>query len=123
MNSILNLSVNRASVLILAAGLIAGGSSATAQEVQHLTVTFPGGFPGLPIMTGIERATNGVAVTWDGPSGYYQVYQALGLRGQSWQKVGSPSLTRNATITTHSSDRTPVEYARGIWKAEKCDLP
>jgi hypothetical protein len=104
MNSILNLPANRASFLILAAGLLAGRSSATAQEVQHLTVTFPGGFPGLPIMTGIEPATNGVTVTWDGPSGYYQLYQALGLSGQSWQNVGSPSLTRNATITALSSN-------------------
>ena len=46
-----------------------------AQSVQHLTITQPGGMPGLPVMTGIERLTNGVHLTWTGPSGYYQVYQ------------------------------------------------
>lgn len=70
-----------------------------AQEKPHLTVTCPGGMPGLPVISGIERTTNGVAVSWDGPSGYYQLYQALGL-GQPWQKIGGLNLSRKATITT-----------------------
>jgi hypothetical protein len=100
MNSAKVLLASQASSLILAAGFIVTGFSATAQEVQHLSVTRPGVMPGRPVMSGIQRTTNGVAVTWDGPSGYYQLYQKLGLTGQSWQKVGSPSLTRKATITT-----------------------
>ncbi|MCU0782992.1 MAG: cytochrome c family protein [Verrucomicrobia bacterium] len=90
-------------ILILAAAFFAAGS-ATAQEVQHLTVTRPGGFPGLPVMGDIQRTTNGVAVTWDGPSGYYQLYQKLGLTDKTWQKVGRPSLTRKATITSLQSN-------------------
>jgi hypothetical protein len=100
MNSTKVLLASQASSLILAAGFFVTGVSASAQEVQHLTVTQPGGMPGLPVMSGIQRTTNGVAVTWDGPSGYYQLYQKLGLTGQSWQKVGGPNLTRKATITT-----------------------
>jgi len=87
------------SILILAVANFVPVVSASAQEVQHLTVTRPGGFPGLPVMCDIRPTTNGVAVTWDGPSGYYQLYQASGITNKVWQTVGSPSLTRNATIT------------------------
>lgn len=98
------LRASRASALILAAACFVTGVFTAAEEVQHLTVTRPGGMPGLPVMSGIERSSNGVAVTWDGPSGYYQLYQKLGLTGQTWQKVGSPSLARKATITTAHSN-------------------
>ncbi|MDO8624669.1 MAG: hypothetical protein Q7R47_01195, partial [Candidatus Diapherotrites archaeon] len=46
-----------------------------AQNVPHLTTTHPGGMPGLPVVTGIQKVTNGLQVTWDGPSGYYQLFQ------------------------------------------------
>src|ERR1039457_1111443 len=46
-----------------------------AQSVQHLGTTQPGGMPGQPVMGGMERLANGVRVSWDGPPGYYQVYQ------------------------------------------------
>jgi hypothetical protein len=99
MNSTKGLLAKKSSILILMAGCLTTGVS-IAQEVQHLSITRPGGMPGLPVMSGIERTTNGVTVTWDGPAGYYQLYQTLGLTGQSWQKVGSPNLTRKGTITT-----------------------
>ncbi len=38
-----------------------------------------GGMPGLPVMTGITPVTNGVNVTWDGPSGYYQLFETAEL--------------------------------------------
>lgn len=80
--------------------LIALFSTATdAEEIQHLSVTQPGGFPGRPVMTGISKITNGVNVTWDGPSGYYQLYLKSGLTNQTWQPTGSPNLKRIATIT------------------------
>jgi len=72
---------------------------ADAQNVQHLTITQPGGMPGLPTVTGITQQTNHVTVTWDGPSGYYQLYRKP-LAGGTWQPVGGPTnLSRRATLT------------------------
>lgn len=86
------------------AGFFVTGVSAVAQDVQHLIITQPGGMPGLPIMTGISRGTNGVTVTWDGPSGYYQLLQNQDLKSQNWQNVGDPNVTRIATITILTSN-------------------
>ncbi len=72
-----------------------------AQPVQHLTITQPGGMPGLPIMTGIDPVTNGMHLSWDGPSGYYQVYQKSNRLTAPWMTVGkATNLIRNFTITT-----------------------
>ncbi len=92
---------DRASVFILAAaGFFLGGSFANAQNVQHLTITQPGGMPGLPVMTGIERVTNGVNVDWDGPPGYYQVYQKSNSLLAPWVALGkATNLVRYAVIT------------------------
>lgn len=84
---------------LLGVGVFVAALSANAQAIQHLTTTHPGGFPGLPVMTGIESTTNGVRLTWDGPSGYYQLYQKLGLSDQTWQKFASPNLNRTTNIT------------------------
>jgi len=73
--------------------------AANAEEVQHLTVPGPGGFPGRPVMTGISKTTNGVNVSWDGPSGYYQLYRSLGVTNPIWQPVGTPNLVRHAIVT------------------------
>lgn len=77
---------------------------AGAEEVQHLSVTVPGGMPGLPIMTGIQHTNNIAKLTWDGPSGYYQLYEKLGLTSPTWQKFGSPNLNRTTNITTLRSN-------------------
>lgn len=74
-------------------------ATAEAQEVQHLTVTQPGGFPGLPVMTGVEQVTNGVQVKWEGPSGYYQVFQKSGLATGVWQRINFGNLDRHFTVT------------------------
>jgi len=96
---------DEASVLILAlAGFLMTGLFARAQGVQHLSITQPGGMPGMPVTTGIERVTNGFKVTWDGPSGYYQLYQKLGINDPRWQPVGGPNLTRSATVPAISSN-------------------
>jgi nitrate/TMAO reductase-like tetraheme cytochrome c subunit len=86
-------------LLVTAALFFASGLRANAQGVPHLNLIQPGGMPGLPIMTGIERTSNGVSVTWDGPSGYYQLFKKLGL-ADTWHPEGGPNLSRNATITT-----------------------
>ena len=82
------------------------GGPANAQSIQHLTITQPGGMPGLPVMTGVTRLTNGLSVTWDGPGrGYYQLFQKHSLKDASWQAVGAATnLARQATITALSSN-------------------
>ncbi len=105
MNGTKNLPAHQGSILILAvASFFMANLLGSAQEVQHLTLTQPGGMPGLPVMTGISRATNGVTVTWDGPSGYYQLYQKPGLMSQTWQKIGGLNLNRRTNVTTLHSD-------------------
>ncbi|HTX21956.1 MAG TPA: cytochrome c family protein [Candidatus Aquilonibacter sp.] len=75
--------------------------STAAQGVVHLNITRPGGMPGTPVMTGIQKITNGVNLTWDGPSGYYQVWHKIHLTNSTWLAVGKPTnLNRTATITT-----------------------
>jgi hypothetical protein len=92
---------DRASVLILAAaGFLLGGFFANAQNVQHLSTTRPGGMPGLPVMGGVERLTNGVRVTWDGPSGYYQLYQKSNSLLAPWVALGkATNLVRYAVYS------------------------
>jgi hypothetical protein len=98
--------VKRASVLILTAGgFLLTGWSSWAQGVQHLTITQPGGMPGTPVMTGIQQATNGITLTWDGPSGYYQVLHKIHLTDPKWLALGGQTnLTRTATLPTVNSN-------------------
>jgi hypothetical protein len=85
------------SVALALCGFLLAGTQTNAQEV-HLNIPVPGGMPGRPIMTGITGGTNSVTMTWDGPSGYYQLYQKLGLGGQPWQAVGGPNFGLQATV-------------------------
>jgi hypothetical protein len=71
-----------------------------SQPVQHLSTIQPGGMPGLPVMGGIEKLTNGVQITWDGPSGYYQIYQKSNSLNAPWVALGlATNLARYAVIT------------------------
>ena len=82
------------------ASLGLGGLPLTAQQVQHLTITQPGGMPGLPVMTGLIQLSNGVQLTWSGPSGYYQVFQKSNSLNAAWVALGkSTNLACTATIT------------------------
>lgn len=84
--------------LLAGAVLLTAQSAALAQSVQHLNVPQPGGMPGRPVMTGILQNSNAVTLTWDGPSGYYQLFQKSGLNG-AWQAVGPrTNLSRKATV-------------------------
>jgi hypothetical protein len=68
--------------------------------VQHLSTTQPGGMPGLPVMGGISKLTNGVQLTWDGPSGYYQVFQKSNSLTAPWMALGkATNLACTVTIT------------------------
>ena len=91
--------------LLTAVIVFAGALMANAQNVQHLSVTVPGGMPGIPTLTSIQRSTNGVSLTWDGPTGYYQVFEKITLAGK-WQALGpAANLSRQATVTTrYASD-------------------
>ena len=74
------------------AGFLTSVVATFGEEVQHLSIIQPGGMPGLPVMTGIERVgTNDVRITWDGPSGYYQVLSGANLIAGQWQAIGGPN--------------------------------
>src|SRR6185436_2910051 len=83
----------------LALIILATFRSSLAEEAQHLNRPFLGGMPGLPVITGISRETNGVTLTWDGPSGSYQLYQKAKVT-DVWQAVGKQAnQVRAATVT------------------------
>lgn len=87
---------------MMLAGIVIGALPAAAQPVMHQSVTVRGGVPGVPIMSGISQVTNGMQITWDGPSGYYQVLQkSNSLTAGPWLPMGkATNLSRTATITT-----------------------
>ncbi|HZR17741.1 MAG TPA: multiheme c-type cytochrome [Verrucomicrobiae bacterium] len=59
----------------------------------------PGGLPGQPILTGVIPWTNGVSVTWDGPAGYYQLFEKSSLTDPSWRALGPrTNLVRRAWV-------------------------
>jgi len=89
--------------LFAVAGILALAISAGAQSVQHLSRPFIGGMPGAPVVTGIEKGTNNVTVSWDGPSGYYQLYMRTNA-DTKWRPVGKPTATRRATINALYED-------------------
>lgn len=84
--------------------VLTGLCFSAAAQAPHLTVAQPGGFPGQPIVTGITKTTNGVSITWDGPAGYYQLYQATNLNSPVWKTTGAPNLNRNLTVTNLSGN-------------------
>jgi len=86
------------SIWTLLAGFILNDPPAGAQDLQHLNVTQPGGFPGLPVMNGIVRVTNGVTAMWDGPSGYYQLVKKTSLKDAAWLAVGGRTLNWQETV-------------------------
>lgn len=85
--------------LSVGAAVLLAGSLALAGDAQHLNITQPGGMPGWPVLTEFQHTNNLAHLTWDGPSGYYQVYQATNLAHPIWQKFGGPNLDRTTNIT------------------------
>jgi formate-dependent nitrite reductase cytochrome c552 subunit len=81
---------------------LAASLAAIAQNVQHLGITQPGGMPGVPVVTGVERVTNGVNIAWDGPSGYYQLFETESLTDPAWKAVGkATNLLRQISVKTN----------------------
>jgi len=69
-----------------------------------LSVVQPGGYPGIPVLTGIARVTNGVVVTWDSPAGYCQLHRKQNLTDPAWQAIGTPyNLSGVAAVSNLSS--------------------
>ena len=98
---------------------------AFAENVPHLSVIQPGGMPGLPTVTGIEQGSNSVIVTWDGPSGYYQLFHRSDAVSGTWQRVGSPSLSRRMTLPQSESNNFfrvngPAPHYAGARSCQEC---
>jgi hypothetical protein len=112
------------------AGLVMAACwAANAQSVHHLSITQPGGMPGLPVVTGVERVTNGLSITWDGPSGYYQLFENGRLTNSKWQAVGKDTnLNRQATVSITSSNgffrvSGPSPHYAGSQTCAECHSP
>jgi hypothetical protein len=105
MNSTKPLLVDLSVLQILFLGLFFNGLPVSGQDIQHLTTTVPGGIPGIPIVTGVEQLTSGLRVTWDGPPGYYQLFEKQRLNDPIWAPVGGrTNLARRATISSIHSN-------------------
>ena len=91
-------SAKRMVVVLALAGLWVCRWQAAAQQVSHLAITQPGGFPGLPVMNGIVPVAGGVNVMWDGPSGYYQLFEKASLQSPTWLAVGARNLNWQMTV-------------------------
>ena len=100
-----------------------------AQNVQHLSITQPGGMPGRPLITGITVGTTNVTVTWDGPSGYYQLFQNRDLANPHWQAVGPrTNLSRRAVLPGSASGAVfrisgPAPHYVGWQNCTECHQP
>lgn len=90
------------SMMLALSGLFWSPPGTTAQQV-HLNLPVPGGMPGRPVMTGLTGTNGLVTITWDGPPGYYQLYQKLGLTGAAWTPVGGPNITLGAVLSSSQS--------------------
>jgi hypothetical protein len=131
MNRTKLLPIDRAACLFLAvAAALLTGWRAGAQSVQHLSVTWLGGMPGeTNFITGTNLVTNGVEVTWDGPSGYYQLFESPGLEHPVWKALGKrTNLVRTATVADRYSNsffqvRGPLARYAGSQSCAECHEP
>jgi hypothetical protein len=131
MNRTKLLPAGRAASLFLAvAAALLAGLRAGAQGVQHLSVTWPGGMPGeTNFITGTNLVTNGVQVTWDGPSGYYQLFESPSLEHPVWKALGKrTNLVRTATVAARYSNsffqvRGPLPRYTGSQTCAECHEP
>ena len=119
-------SVNIVAVILALGGLWVCQWPAAAQQVPPLTITQPGGYPGLPVITNIRQVTNGFQLTWCGPSGYYQVLQKSNSLTAKWLGLGkATNLACTATITKLYSNAFfsvsgPAPHYIGIQACTEC---
>ncbi|HXJ61129.1 MAG TPA: multiheme c-type cytochrome [Verrucomicrobiae bacterium] len=93
--------VRAVAFLTLTTGFLGVGTAGTAEEIQHLSITQPGGMPGLPVMGPIQQVSNGVSVTWFGPAGYYQLLEKTSMTTSTWRAVGGLRLTNQAILSSN----------------------
>jgi hypothetical protein len=112
----MTMNMNRAKVLLVypesllllaAGGLCMAAAAASAQNVQHLTVTQPGGMPAMPIITSITTTSNQVTVTWRGflggdPMAPFRLLGNATLKPGQWQVLASV-YSNSATVPLDSS--------------------
>jgi hypothetical protein len=131
MNRTKLLLIDRVAFLLLAvAAALMAGLCASAQDFQHLSITWPGGMPGATnFITGTNLVTNGVEVTWDGPSGYYQLFESPSLDDPVWKALGKrTNLVRTATVADRYSNsffqvRGPLPGYAGFQSCAECHEP
>jgi hypothetical protein len=129
LSSMISRCMIRTKPLVIAAfAAVMGGFSASAQDVQHLSITVKGGMPGLPVITGISPVTNGVKVTWDGPQGYYQLFESARMNGPWLPVGGNDNLARYAIVTGHYTNdfykiSGPAPHYAGLQACEECHSP
>src|SRR5262249_3687766 len=87
-------------VFAMAIGIADLSPAGVAEEIQHLSITLPGGMPGQPVMGPIQQISNGVSVTWFGPAGYYQLYEKTNMTASTWRAVGGLRLTNQAILSS-----------------------
>ena len=92
-------------LIILVTAFLVHPGMVDGQGVQHLSITQPGGMPGQPLLTGVAPGTNGVTVTWDGPAGYYQLFEKQNLTDPAWLPLGArTNLARRAFVAGANSN-------------------
>jgi hypothetical protein len=94
------LKIRAVALLLVTTGFSGFGLAGTAEEIQHLSITLPGGMPGLPVMGPIQQVSNGVSVTWFGPAGYYQLLEKTNVTDSTWRPVGGLRLTNQAFLSS-----------------------
>jgi hypothetical protein len=97
----ISFSIQGVTFLTLTTSFLAGWPGGMAEEIQHLSITQPGGLPGLPVMGPIQQVSNGVSVTWFGPAGYYQLYEKTNVTASTWRTVGGFRLTNQAILSAN----------------------
>ncbi len=130
MNRTKVLLIDRAvSIFLAVAVVLVAGLCASAQSVQHLSITQPGGMPGSNVITAVTLVTNGVEVTWDGPSGYYQLFESPSLDHPVWKALGKrTNLVRTATVADRYSNSYfrvsgPLTRYAGSQACAECHAP
>jgi len=88
-------------LLALVTSLLGAAAPGAAEQIQHLSITVPGGMPGTPMMGPIQPVSNGVSVTWFGPAGYYQLFEKSNVTASTWHALGGLRLTNQAIVSSN----------------------
>src|SRR5260221_178828 len=100
------------SLLLIFTAFLLRPHSVFGQSLQHLNSPQLGGMPGQPVLTGVVPWTNGVGVTWDGPAGYYQLFEKSTLTDPTWWAVG-PRTNRSRRAWVAGAGASALFLLRG----------